>query len=77
MTNAERFDMAIRLIDEDFPPGREFELSEIFGDDWSREPFGVRTNFGKYFSQQVDSGAVPGVVKAGRGRNNHRFYKKC
>ena len=78
MDNQKWFEIALRAIEEKIPPGGEFELNELFGDDWLREPFGVRTEFGKFFSKAVERGEVPNAEKADTGRNNHRFYrKKC
>lgn len=62
---------------EVMPPGSAFELKELFAPKmWYSLPLGVRTDFGKYFSQEVVSGKIPGVERLEKMRNNHWFYIK-
>ena len=62
---------------EKMADGDEFELScilDAYG--WSELPPGIRSNFGRIFSNLVGTGAFSLVCKSENSKNNHRFYVK-
>ncbi len=76
MDNRKWFELA-RELTARLPPGSIFELNSLFsGTEWEGLPFGVRTYFGKYFSDRVKSGELPGISPIPFRRNNHRYYIK-
>lgn len=76
MEHQKRLEAALEAISQKIPVGGIFELRELFGEEWEREPFGVRTDFGKFFAREVAAGRLPNIEKADGGKNNHRVYRR-
>lgn len=60
-----------------YSSGQEFEARQLFDSTkWSALDRGDKTGFGRYFSNEYESGRVPGITKLERGKDNHTRYRK-
>lgn len=59
-------------------PNQAFECKSLFpACEWDRLSRGDKVGFGKFFSNEVQDGRVPGIVKIDRAKNNHCLYRKA
>ncbi|MEO8059460.1 MAG: DUF1413 domain-containing protein [Burkholderiales bacterium] len=59
------------------PVGSDFNLPELFGDNWNKEYLGEsETVFGKRFKAAIDRGSLPEVEWVERNSANLNIYRR-
>lgn len=66
---------AKELIDK-LKHGEEFNLPDLFGDEWDKIPEGERKGLGREFRKLVEDGKIQGVKPIGKKSNNLWQYEK-